>query len=77
MERCKSFGSYLEAARKGCQKGPAGPEKGKGRKQEGKEPNILLMTWDFNLAEMIGLRNLRLVVRDRNIHTQKVNPPCI
>ena len=42
-ERCKSFGSGLEAARKGRQKGPAGPEKEKGRKPEGKGPDVLLM----------------------------------
>ena len=43
MKRCKSFSSYLKAARNGCQKGLAGPEKGKGQKPKGKEPDVLLM----------------------------------
>jgi hypothetical protein len=40
---CSSCSSCLEAARKGYQQGLEGPEKGKGRKSEGKGPVILLM----------------------------------
>jgi len=38
-----SCGSCVEAAGKGYQQGQEGPEKGKGRKPEGKGPVILLM----------------------------------